>query len=245
MSATKTILETPLFRIAVGLPAFLFIHLAGTVLVQDAWYLECQWDSQGFLKFLALYKLPLSVLACAVPLGGLAALQHHSKQRGALIQLQAERNVKENYDSHRAEFERYIDRHFPNSNFHTAFLNQNGIYHLLYANSINGDLIPPTTFIETCKQRSEFLKTVLLRGNQSKLTKKEADEEFSLFFQTMQPSFSGRMPLDPDRDVARNIAQKLGGTTEFDPLLKPLRSYCELIASLENRYHTLPEDNAN
>lgn len=94
----RSLAHQPLFWLAMGLPFFLFV-VFGFI----AWYgSSAQWDWQGFNNFIEMTKLPLGLLALAVPFTALVTSIHRSIQTAKQI---TETERKSNFDVYTKHYE--------------------------------------------------------------------------------------------------------------------------------------------
>ncbi|MEM1111121.1 MAG: hypothetical protein AAGI11_04365 [Pseudomonadota bacterium] len=107
MSAELPLIKTREFQCAVGIPVTIAVLLAVSLVVFDDSLGGLQWDAEGFNTFLSMFRLPIGVLAAAIPLGALAASNHRSHQAAQTIKAQQAQNELTNYFEHLERFESF------------------------------------------------------------------------------------------------------------------------------------------
>lgn len=104
MSAKQQLRQTSEFKASLLFPICSYLALSGLIWLNDGQLWAWQLDSEGFRNYLELYRLPLGVLAMAVPLVAVVSSNHRSTQAAANLQAQQRQNAFSNYYSHLQEF---------------------------------------------------------------------------------------------------------------------------------------------
>lgn len=118
----KTIRESMLFKLALGLPLLLsFVTAIGiSYLIWDTFSFGIS-SVESFKNFYEVYKIPLALLTASPVTAGIAAVIHRSDETAKQIQLTEDKNNFENYIKHNELFNQVVTS-FTNGGGFSAYM---------------------------------------------------------------------------------------------------------------------------
>lgn len=121
----------------------------------------------GFNQFVTFFKVPLGILASAIPIVAVYATNHRSEQTKKQIEIANSQNNFINHFKHIEEFEKYVHSHFSKSL--TQLYSPRKTYQKLFPNSHKGDFTLSEELMSNIESASQNIVTCLIEINKDNI----------------------------------------------------------------------------
>ena len=121
----------------------------------------------GFNQFISIFKVPIGILAAAIPIVAVYATNHRSEQTKKQIEIANSQNNFINHFKHIEEFEKYIDSHFHEPV--TQLTSARKTYNKLFPNSREGNFTLSEGILNKIEEDSQEIVTCLIEVNESNI----------------------------------------------------------------------------